>query len=113
MYTSSFSHRGSLLAAAPDEQEALFRTRAGRVRLTLYDMKTMSVVQRVNTDDGALRSYHGLLFSPNGITLIFGRYQLLVFQMHNLNINYKLKSFGIVRLGPFHPWTTEGYPLEE
>ena len=81
VHTSSFSHCGSLLAAASD---------IGRVRLTLYDMKTMSVVQRVNTDDGLLGIYHGLVFSPNGKTLVFGSYEFLVFQVHDLNIRRRL-----------------------
>jgi WD40 repeat protein len=78
--TSTFSHCGSLLAAA---------CRTG-CTLTLYNMRTVTVVQRIS-----IRHYTRcdvLAFSPNGKTLIIASdfREIHICEVHDLNIRRRL-----------------------
>jgi WD40 repeat protein len=86
---AAFSHCGSLLAAWSYEG---FQLGDGSIHVSLYDMKTMSVVRRVTMDDFTPGPHNFFTFSPNGKTLVFdfGRHEILVLQVHDLNIRRRL-----------------------
>jgi WD40 repeat protein len=90
---STFSPCGSLLAVLSHDQYLSGRV---QVDVTLFDMKAMSVVQSLTLDD---REYtprvfisDALAFSPNGKTIVchFGRSEILVLQVHDLNIRHDM-----------------------
>jgi WD40 repeat protein len=87
VHKSTFSHCGSLLAAS-----SYRRDMASHIDVTLYDMKTMSVVQRVTIDDCIRGPFTPFAFSPNGNMLVFdvGHSESLVFQVDDLNIRRRL-----------------------
>jgi WD40 repeat protein len=77
---SAFSHCGSLLAAMSSEGEAV----------TLYNMRTMTVVQRTSIQPHV----DHLAFSPNGKTLVFAFYRqnIDICEVHDLNIRRRLQA---------------------
>lgn len=85
--TSAFSPCVSLFAAS----SRVVRDETGGV--TLYDMKAMSVVQRV-TLDSAPRLSSALAFSRYDKTVVcdFGNGEIMVLQAHNLNITRRLRN---------------------
>jgi WD40 repeat protein len=84
---SAFAHCGSLLAVSSYQRDM-----ASHLDFTLYDMKTMSVVQRVTIDDCIPGPFTPFTFSPNGKMLVFdvGLSEILVFQVGDLNIRRRL-----------------------
>ena len=82
---STFSHCGSLLAASSFELSSANPV----VNVILYDMKTMSVVQRIPLHDCAPRPIHNFDFSSDGKTLVFDvsrSNDFMVFEVHDMNI---------------------------
>jgi hypothetical protein len=79
---STFSHCGSLLAAARDGQQGV------TVDVTLYDMMTMRVLKRATADASTPGPFDVFIFSPDGKRLIFdvGPSEIMVFQVHALDI---------------------------
>jgi hypothetical protein len=90
VHKSAISHCGSLLAASSHEGSPLDD---GPVVVTLYDMKTMSRVQRVSICDCRPGVNEYFVFSPAGTTLVFvdGRHEIMVFEVHDLNIRRQLR----------------------
>jgi WD40 repeat protein len=84
--TSTFSHCGSLLAAASP---------SGRT-ITLYNMRTMAAVQRISTRLHMAASNNLLAFSPNGKTLVIAsdQHAFRICQVHDLNIRKRLVMHG-------------------
>ena len=90
LHNSTFSHCGSLLAASSQQ---VSWTGDSPVNVTLFDMKTMSVLQRIPLDDCTPGPIRNLVFSSDGKTLVFdvGRTrEIMVFQVHDLNIRRRL-----------------------
>ena len=88
--TSVFSHCGSLLAASSRDSSG---AGVGSIHLTLFDMKTLKVVQTIALDDCTRGPNLNLVFSSDGKTLVFdvGRStEIMVFQVHDLNIRRRL-----------------------
>jgi WD40 repeat protein len=79
--TSAFSHCGSLLAAASPGQA-----------VTLYNMRTMSVVQRISLRRYMAAPNNHLAFSPDGKTLVFAldQHEIHICKVHDLNVRRRL-----------------------
>jgi WD40 repeat protein len=79
--TSVFSHCGSLLAAV---------SRGSGRMVTLYNMRTMSVVRRLTIP--RFLHYGGLAFSPDGKTLVLGftRDEIQIREVPDLNLLRRL-----------------------
>ena len=86
VHKSAFSHSGSLLAASSP----------GGCTLTLYNMITMTVVQRLyykyrQNNEAELFSF--LAFSPDGsktLVLVRDRHEIQICEVHDLNISRRL-----------------------
>ena len=78
---STFSHCGSLLAASSCNGHAV----------TIYNMRTMTVVQRLSSGQNMGVPYF-LAFSPDGKTLVLDshRHEIQICEVHDLNISRRI-----------------------
>jgi hypothetical protein len=82
--TSAFSHCGSLLAAAAPDDNIV----------TLYDMRTMTVLRKLSIPQNTLGPYDCLAFSPDGKTVVlrFNTNEIHICEVSDLHIRRVLQS---------------------